>query len=138
MFDLIPFATKSHDLFDNFDRRWNEMGAALGDFRTDITEEKDKYVLEAELPGFKREDINIDVEDDRLVITAKTSSETTESGEKKNYVHRERRSATYQRSFSISNIATEAITASYNDGILTLNLPKMLPKESAARKITVQ
>ena len=62
----------------------------------------------------------------------------TESGEKKNYVHRERRSATYQRSFSISNIATEAITASYNDGILTLNLPKMLPKESAARKIAVQ
>ena len=54
MFDLIPFAAKSRDLFDSFDRRfWNDGAAALGDFRTDITEEGDKYVLEAELPGFK-------------------------------------------------------------------------------------
>ncbi|MEA4824300.1 MAG: Hsp20/alpha crystallin family protein [Clostridiaceae bacterium] len=139
MFDLIPFVTKPHDLFDTFDRRlWNDMNAALGDFRTDITEESDKYVLEAELPGFKREDISVDVDDDRLVITAKTTSEKNEGGDKKNYVHRERRSATYQRSFSISNIATDAITASYNDGVLTLNLPKVQPKEAAARKIEIQ
>ena len=75
MFDLIPFAAKSRDLFDSFDRRfWGEGTAALGDFRTDIIEENDKYVLEAELPGFKREDISIDVEDDRLTITAKATA----------------------------------------------------------------
>ena len=135
MFDLIPFAAKSRDLFDSFDRRfWNDSAAALGDFRTDITEEGDKYVLEAELPGFKREDISIDVEDDRLTITAKATAE--ENG--KNYVHRERRSAVYQRSFSISNIETGAITAAYTDGILTLNLPKMQPKTAESRKIQIQ
>ena len=135
MFDLIPFAAKSRDLFDSFDRRfWGEGTAALGDFRTDISEENDKYVLEAELPGFKREDISIDVEDDRLTITAKATAE--ENG--KNYVHRERRSAVYQRSFSISNIDTGAITAAYTDGILTLNLPKMQPKTAESRKIQIQ
>ena len=135
MFDLIPFAAKSRDLFDSFDRRfWGEGTAALGDFRTDIIEENDKYVLEAELPGFKREDISIDVEDDRLTITAKAAAE--ENG--KNYVHRERRSAVYQRSFSISNIETGAITAAYTDGILTLNLPKMQPKTAESRKIQIQ
>ena len=135
MFDLIPFAAKSRDLFDSFDRRfWGEGTAALGDFRTDIIEENDKYVLEAELPGFKREDISIDVEDDRLTITAKATAE--ENG--KNYVHRERRSAVYQRSFSISNIDTGAITAAYTDGILTLNLPKMQPKTAESRKIQIQ
>ena len=135
MFDLIPFAAKSRDLFDSFDRRfWGEGTAALGDFRTDISEENDKYVLEAELPGFKREDISIDVEDDRLTITAKATAE--ENG--KNYVHRERRSAVYQRSFSISNIETGAITAAYTDGILTLNLPKMQPKTAESRKIQIQ
>ena len=135
MFDLIPFAAKSRDLFDSFDRRfWGEGTAALGDFRTDIIEENDKYVLEAELPGFKREDISIDVEDDRLTITAKATAE--ENG--KNYVHRERRSAVYQRSFSISNIETGAITAAYTDGILTLNLPKMQPKTAESRKIQIQ
>ena len=135
MYDLIPFAAKSRDLFDSFDRRfWGEGTAALGDFRTDISEENDKYVLEAELPGFKREDISIDVEDDRLTITAKATAE--ENG--KNYVHRERRSAVYQRSFSISNIETGAITAAYTDGILTLNLPKMQPKTAESRKIQIQ
>ena len=135
MFDLIPFAAKSRDLFDSFDRRfWGEGTAALGEFRTDISEENDKYVLEAELPGFKREDISIDVEDDRLTITAKATAE--ENG--KNYVHRERRSAVYQRSFSISNIETGAITAAYTDGILTLNLPKMQPKTAESRKIQIQ
>ena len=137
MFDLIPFAAKSRDLFDSFDRRfWNDSAAALGDFRTDITEEGDKYVLEAELPGFKREDISIDVEDDRLIITAKNNAETENNA--KNYVHRERRSAVYQRSFSSSNIDTAAITAAYTAGILTLNLPKMQPKTAESRKIQIQ
>ena len=137
MFDLIPFAAKSRDLFDSFDRRfWGEGAAALGEFRTDISEEGDKYVLEAELPGFKREDISIDVEDDRLTITAKNNSE--ENTDTKNYVHRERRSAVYQRSFSISNIETGAITAAYADGILTLNLPKVQPKAAETRKIQIQ
>ncbi len=135
MFDLIPFAAKSRDLFDSFDRRfWNETQPALGDFRTDIIEEDDKYVLESELPGFKREEISIDLEDDRLTITAK-KAETEES---RNYVHRERRSAAYQRSFSISNIDTAAITAGYADGVLTLTLPKLLPKVPEARKIQIQ
>ncbi|MGI6335988.1 MAG: Hsp20/alpha crystallin family protein [Eubacteriales bacterium] len=137
MFDLIPFASRTRDLFDPFDRRmFSEMTAALGDFRTDITEEDDKYVLESELPGFQREDISIDVDGNRLVISAQTKSEESDES-KKNYVHRERRCANYTRSFSISNIDTDNITAAYNDGVLTLNLPKRLPKKPETKKIVI-
>jgi len=134
MFDLIPFATRAHD-FDNFDRRlWREMNPMTGGFRTDIVEEENQYVLECELPGFAREDISVDVEEERLVITA--HREAKDDG--RNYIHRERTSATYQRSFSISNIQTDSITAAYHDGILTLNLPKFQPKAAPSRKITIE
>ena len=137
MFDLIPFASKSRDLFDTLDRRASgDMTASLGDFRTDIIEEAGRYVLECELPGFRREDISVDIADDRLTITAKANPDSERA--RRSYVHRERRVATWQRSFSLSNIETQSITASYTDGILTLSLPKVQPKAAQSRKIEIQ
>lgn len=134
MFDLIPFAARSRDLFDNFDRHiWRDMNFVTGDFRTDIVEEDDKYVVECELPGFSREDISVDIENDRLTISAR--HERKDDG--RTYIHRERTDASYQRSFSISNIQTDSITAAYNDGVLILNLPKAQPKEAQSRKIQI-
>ncbi len=129
MLDLVPFSVKSHDPFDSLDRR-----ATLGDFRSDIIEESDRYVLECELPGFSREAISVDASDDRLTITAKR----TEPDRTRTYVHRERSFTTWQRSFSLSNIETDSITASYTDGVLRLNLPKVQPKSAQARKIEIQ
>ena len=134
MFDLIPFAARPHDLFDNFDRHfWRDMNSMTQDFRTDIVEEDDRYVIECELPGFTREDISVDVENDRLIISARR--EHKDDGRK--YIHRERTSAAYQRSFAISNIRTDAISAAYTDGVLSLTLPKEQPKEAQSRKIEI-
>ena len=89
---------------------------------TDITDKGDSFVLEADLPGFKKDDIKIDLENDRLTIKAErhSNTETTKNG----YVRRERSFGSFERSFDVSGIDTAGIKANYTDGVLTLTLPK--------------
>ena len=74
MFGMIPFERNDDnffDLFDNFERKFfGNSSAALPDFRTDIRDAGDRFVLEAELPGFSKEDIKLDVKDGILTISA--------------------------------------------------------------------
>ena len=109
-------------------------GFELPDFKADIVDKGDKYVLEAELPGFDKKDININVDDNRLTITAEHSESKEES--KDNYIRKERRYGSFTRSFDVSNIKTEDIKADYKNGMLVLDLPK---KDSGpdSRKIDI-
>lgn len=102
----------------------------------DIKDEKDKYVIEAELPGAKKEDIKIDIDDGVLTLSAKVGNEKNE--EKDNYVYRERRYGSVCRSFSLDNIDDEKIDAQYKDGILTIDLPKKEPDEKITRSIDIK
>ena len=126
MFDLIPFRRGRDNMLSLFDRMeknfMQDLGFGLPDFRTDIVDKGDKFVLEAELPGFDKKDINISVDDNRLTITAEHSESKEES--KDNYIRKERRYGSFARSFDVSNIKTEDIKADYENGVLTLNLPK--------------
>ena len=74
MFGMLPFERSNDNLFDTFDNFardfFRSSNASLPAFRTDIREVNDKYVLEAELPGFNKEDISLDVKDGILTITA--------------------------------------------------------------------
>ena len=79
-------------------------------------------MLEADLPGFKKEDIKIDLENDRLTIKAERKSEHEDN--KNGYVRRERHFGSFERSFDVSGIDTSGIKANYTDGVLTLTLPK--------------
>ena len=92
-------------------------------FRTDVKETDDSYVLEAELPGFKKEDIAIDIEDNYLTISAKREYQK-EDKDKHNYIRRERAYGSFTRSFDITGIDSNSITAAYKDGVLELKLPK--------------
>ncbi|MDI9475321.1 MAG: Hsp20/alpha crystallin family protein [Candidatus Alkaliphilus sp. MAG34] len=138
MFDLIPFRRGRDNMLSLFDRMeknfMQDLGFGLPDFRTDIVDKGDKFVLEAELPGFDKKDINISVDDNRLTITAEHSESKEES--KDNYIRKERRYGSFARSFDVSNIKTEDIKADYENGVLTLNLPK---KDSSpdSRKIDI-
>lgn len=89
---------------------------------TDVIDNGDVYLLQADLPGFKKEDINIDVDKDTLTISASHKEEVNEK--KGNYVRQERRYNSYCRSFHIPGIKKDGITASYNNGVLEINLPK--------------
>ena len=106
-------------------------------FRTDITEKDGKYILEADLPGFKKEDISVDIDKDCLTITAEHKSEEKEENAD-SYIRRERYYGSYTRSFNVKGIDTEAITAAYNDGVLTLTMPKKEPEVPAARRLEIK
>lgn len=107
-----------------------------GVFSTDIKEEDDKFVLEADLPGFNKEDIKLDVDNDILTISAERHSEHEDKDKKGNYVRCERTYGSYSRSFDVSAVDAGKITAKYDNGVLTLTMPK---KEALVpKKMTVE
>ena len=142
MFGMIPFDRRDDnlfDLFDNFEKKFfGNTNASLPAFRTDIRDQGDKFLLEAELPGFQKEDISLDVKDGILTIKAEHKENKDEKDDKGNYVRRERRYGSFTRSFDVSGIDEGAITAAYNNGILELNLPKAVPAVPEARRIAIE
>lgn len=142
MFELMPFGYRRVSAYNPF-RDFEEMSRSFWDdtnvsaFRTDITEKDGKYILEADLPGFKKEDISVDIDKDCLTITAEHKSEEKEENAD-SYIRRERYYGSYTRSFNVKGIDTEAITAAYNDGVLTLTMPKKEPANPAARRLEIK
>lgn len=142
MFGMLPFERGNDNLFDVFDdferQFFGRTKATLPDFRTDIRELDGKYILEAELPGFAKEDIHLDLKDGILTISAQHSENKDEKNEKGTYVRRERRYGSYSRSFDVTGIDEEGITAAYQNGVLELTLPKTIPVVPEARKIAIE
>ena len=142
MFGMIPFDRNSDnffDLFDNFERKFfGNSNASLPDFRTDIRDAGDRYVLEAELPGFQKEDIKLDLKDGILTISAQHSESADEKDSKGEYIRRERRYGSFTRSFDVTGVDEEHITASYNNGVLELSLPKAVPVVPEAKRIAIE
>ena len=140
MFDMMPFERRNRSMaryFDNMERNlWNSMENTFSDFRIDIRDEGDHYILEAELPGFDKKDIHLDVEGDVLTIRAERDEKN--QIKKKNYLHQERCYGSYARSFDLSNVKAEEIKASYHDGVLELNLPKKNQEKSSSRRIDIE
>ena len=96
----------------------------LAQFRTDVTDEGDHFLLEADLPGFEKKDINLDIQGDTLTIHAERHSKVEEKDKKDKIVRMERSYGSYSRSFDITGIDPEKIKAKYVDGVLRLTLPK--------------
>lgn len=128
-------------MFDEFER--NFFDSALGTmsegstFRTDIREKDDAYLLEAELPGFGKEDIHLDLQGDTLLISAKKDDVTEEKDSGGSYIRRERRFGAFQRSFDVSNIDTDKIKAEYSNGVLKLLLPKKVAQLPSSKRIEI-
>jgi HSP20 family protein len=100
---------------------WAYPSAAL---RADVRETKESFIVEAELPGVKKDNVQIVCQEGVLTISAK-SEERAEEG----YLRRERFTGETSRSFAIKNIEEAGITAKMEDGVLTLTLPKLVPEE---------
>lgn len=110
----------------------------LASFRTDIEDDGDKLILSADLPGFKKEDIHVDIDSDRLVINAERHSNYEKKDSKGNFLRCERSYGTYSRSFSLEGIDADNISASYEDGVLKLSLPKQQPTKADTRRLEIQ
>jgi len=106
-----------------------------GSFRVDIQEKADAFLIEAELPGLTQDQINLEVDEDMLTISADYQREHKQ--EESGRMYTERRSGHMERSFNLSDIDAEKISATYRNGILYVTLPKEQPEEKAVRKIPV-
>lgn len=139
MFALTPFERKSYDLFNAFHDFENDFftGTALKGFKTDLRDEGDKYVMEAELPGFEKEDISLDITGNTLTLCAQHNDEKQDK-ENSNYIYRERTYGSYQRSFDISAIEADKIEAEYKNGILYLTLPKKEERKLETKRLEIK
>ena len=143
MFDMMPFERRnSMARFDPFRELENFEKSFFGDFgggfRTDIKDKGDHFELEADLPGVKEEDIAVDIDGDCLTISAQRDSQREEKNDQEQYVRRERSYGSYSRSFDISNVKSEEISGSYENGVLKLVLPKRSPTGSTSRRLDIQ
>lgn len=142
MFEMIPFGRNARmTAFDPFREMEQMERSFFGNgvnsmFRTDVTDTGSAFKIEAELPGFKKEDINIDIENDCMTITAERKYDE-ETG-KKNFIKRERFYGSVSRSFDVSGVDVEGIDAEYADGILNLTLPKKAETVPPTRKLQIR
>ncbi len=97
--------------------------------KTDVRETEKTYELDIDLPGFKKDEIQLELNDGYLTISAEKGLDKDEEDEKKHYLRRERYAGSMSRSFYIGEgITEEDIHAKYEYGILKLSIPKEQPK----------
>ncbi|NMA64870.1 MAG: Hsp20/alpha crystallin family protein [Clostridiaceae bacterium] len=149
MFSLIPYSWRRGNIarkddffgidrfFEDFfkDPFFNRLSAMTTPIRTDIKETDEKYIIEAELPGVKKEDIIIELKDNVLTLGVDVKNEAKK--EDNGYICKERHSGSYRRSFHVENIKNEDVKAGYKDGLLTITLPKD-KKEDKSRRIKIE
>ncbi|MBR5095111.1 MAG: Hsp20/alpha crystallin family protein [Oscillospiraceae bacterium] len=103
--------------------------------RTDLKEHEDGYELSVDLPGFKKEQIELQLQSGYLTITASKGVEKDDKDKKGKLVHQERFSGTMTRSFYIGeNIREEDVKARFEDGVLVLDFPKEKPMSLPERR----
>ncbi len=128
---LVP-RRKNWDLFDDFFEDFPAVESKC--MKTDIKEHENNYELIVDLPGFSKDNINISIENGYLEISAKTTSDKEEN-EKGKYLRRERFEGEYRRSFYVGdNITEDEIKASFKNGILKINVPKVKENPKANKK----
>lgn len=124
---MLPSRLFLNDFFDDFDKPERNL------MQCDISEKDGKYFIEMDMPGMKKEDISMDIDDGYLKISVESKVDENTNDDKK-YIHRERHSYTNcSRKFYVGNIDADLVKASFKDGILTVSFPKEEKKET--RKI---
>ncbi|MFA6941000.1 MAG: heat shock protein Hsp18 [Clostridiaceae bacterium] len=147
MFDMVPFRKNNKierrgDVFENFlDSFFNDdfflpSTYNAGSFRVDLKEDENNYLLDADMPGMDKNNIDINLQNNYLTITAKREDQVEENND--NYVRRERSYGEFKRSFYFDNIDEENIKASFNDGVLHLQLPKKDKTKDEKKKINIE
>lgn len=97
--------------------------------KTDVRETEDSYELDVDLPGFKKDEIQVDLKDGYLTIQAAKGLDKDEEDKKGKYIRQERYVGSCSRSFYVGDVEPQDISAKYEDGILKLSMPKHVKKE---------
>lgn len=123
--DFVDFYNMMDEFFN--DHIMGGKGLKADTFKLDVKDQGDTFLVEAEMPGVKKEEIQIEYQDDHLIISVSQTEEINE--EKPNYIHRERGSSAMSRSIFLKDINPEKVDAELNDGVLKIVLPKNQPSE---------
>ena len=127
-----PFSLFGHRLPRSRAMEMEEVSPSI-----DIFEEGDNIVVKAELPGMKKENIEVSVTDHRMRISGEKKRE--EKVEKKNYYWEERSYGSFSRSFQLpSEVDTDKVEAKFKDGILEVRIPKTEEAKSKEKKVKVE
>ena len=100
-------------------------------FKGDVQQKDIEYLIEAELPGVSREEVDIDMADGNLQISVRREEKVNEEG--KNYIHRERRYSSMSRTVYLADGAPEGIRAKLDNGVLKVSVPRHKQKENTRR-----
>ena len=129
--DMLPSRIFLDDFFDDFDK--NKKLEKM--MKCDVYEKDDLYIIEMDMPGAKKDDIKLDIENGYLTISY--SKVVDDKDEDRKYIHRERHSYTScSRQFYVGDVDEEQINASFKDGILKISLPKA-EKETKKKLINI-
>ena len=106
--------------------------------KTDIKEDENAYSVIMDLPGFKKDEINAELKNGYLTVTATHNSENETEDQDKHYICKERYSGHYSRSFYVGDEVNEDdIQGAFSNGVLTLSIPKKLPQPETETKKTI-
>ena len=109
--------------------------------KTDIKSNDKNYVMEVELPGIKKEDVNVSLKNGYLTIRVSEKHEENgdkQEGKKENFIHRERFSGVSSRSYYIGDVDEKSIEANLENGVLTLTFPKEKEKVESDHRIAIK
>ncbi|MCL2152813.1 MAG: Hsp20/alpha crystallin family protein [Oscillospiraceae bacterium] len=150
MAGLIPFNRRSYNVLPRTGTGFEDFRNMLDDFfsdglvpsrnllrdtfKLDIVEKENEYLVEAEMPGVKKDEIDLNIDDETLCISINRIEESNNDG--KNFIHRERRASSMCRRVRLNDAKLDEITAKLDDGVLTVTIPKDV-KKASFRKIDI-
>ena len=97
--------------------------------KTDVRETENTYEVDVDLPGFKKDEISVDLKDGYLTISAAKGLDKDQKDQNGKYIRQERYAGAMSRSFYVGDVQPEQVSAKYKDGILQISLPKVEKKE---------
>lgn len=146
MFDISPYRRGRHCNWYNVDELFNDDFFRMDDkflppsygshkLKADIKEKEDAFEVEIDVPGMTKDNISIRYEQKTLIIEGKR--DFNEEVKEENYIRRERSFGSFVRAFYFDNINEEAISASFQDGVLSVHLPKSPTTKPSKRQINI-
>ena len=134
VFDDLFDQTMNMDMFGRRNPLYGKHAKEM--MKTDVRETEDSYVLDIDLPGFKKDELQVELENGYLTIRAEKGLDKDETDKKGRYIRQERYAGACSRSFYVGDaVEPEDVSAKFEDGILTISVPKnvkkQLPKNSA-------
>lgn len=127
---IVPRNYFLDDVFDDF--MGNEKNHH-NPMKCDVYEKDGKYNIEVDIPGYSKDEVNIEAKDGYLTVSAEKNTEKKEEDNNKKYYYHERRYGKIERSFYIGDMDTDKISAKMENGILKINIPKI--EENNSKKI---